>query len=396
MALTRQVGGAAGAPATAGGGAGGGWLKRGEAGLQTSAQEQQKQEQHDALRAQGLTRPWRFTLQVGEQADVVVLDSDLNSLPFLYEHRLQGADGKWNIFETCPKEFDNCPLCDKHRDRPSQYEMKMSLMDLRGFQPRTPGQAYVPQIRRLAGIPTALHASFFEVCQAAMKEYGTIRGMHLLLSRDSQQEAACGKLTMLSGGRMFEMMTEEEIVAEFSHPEVVDGAGTVIKAANVDLYPYDYEILFPKPSAEDLRRRYGGTAPAGSRQQIAEGWDSPGTAHPHVRQAIGQTTRTALPAPGFGTAAARTAPAQTTQVQTEQPAVVATRMRPRGAAAAEPITDPAPQRMRQRARALDPSVATVAQAAAPVASTRLVRRAAGGPRVPNALDDEIPFEFQWK
>ena len=91
--------------------------------------------------------------------------------------------------------------------------MMLSVMDLKGFTTR--GGEFVPQSRRLMAVPHVLHDSFFNLCNAAMREHGTIRGMHLLMSRETQQEAAIGKPIMMEGGQMFEMMTEEEIFAEF-------------------------------------------------------------------------------------------------------------------------------------------------------------------------------------
>ena len=85
-----------------------------------------------------------------------------------------------------------------------------------------------------------------------------------------------------------EMHSEDDILESFGHEEVKNDQGKVIKAANQDCFPVEYEKLFKQPSAADIRTRYNlGAAPAGSRAARKDEWgDQSGAEAPPARRGI--------------------------------------------------------------------------------------------------------------
>lgn len=252
----------AGRAGAASGGAG--WMKTGVAARQQTDQELARQREAAERRANGLYMPFRFRVGEGESREVVILDSELG--PCFYEHNLQSPkDGKWNIFETCPKEWEPCPLCSGTAGgKESYYVMMLTCIDLTPWQKKD--GTVVPYSKFL--LPVKAQGQGFFIRQ--LDRHGTLRGLKLLMTRDTRQTASIGTPEFV------EKHTEEDILASFGHPPVTAQDGKVIKQANADCFPFEYEKLFKKPSAEDLRRRYGGIAPAGSRQELEDEWGAGG------------------------------------------------------------------------------------------------------------------------
>lgn len=254
---TRQVAGrTAAAPDT-------GWMKTGAAAVETAQREVAQQREHQERRAAGLLMPFRFWMGVGETAEYVVLDAQLG--PCFYEHQLQNPrNGRYEIHEGCPKEWEPCPLCDSTKD--SYYVMMLTVVDLRGYTKKD--NTHVPYSRKL--LPVKAQQQGFFIRQ--LERHGTLRGLHILGSRDAQQSPQIGNPEFVA------LHTEAEIIASFGHPPVMDSQNPqrVLKQQNADCFPFPYGMLFKKPSAADLRARYGGTAPAGSTQDLNEEWGSEG------------------------------------------------------------------------------------------------------------------------
>lgn len=265
---SRAPGGSPAAETPASGG-GGGWMKTGQAARQVTQAEIQRQQDAAQRRAENLYMPFRFRVPVGEQRDLIILDNHIDDVPFFYEHNLRG-DGKWNVHETCPREFDECPICTGKASqltdndglgKESYYVMMMTGIDL---TPWTDKKGVVrPYSKFLVPVKTQGHGFFL---RQADRNEGRLRGLHLLMSRDAKTQAATGVPEFV------QWHSEEEILAEFGHPEVKAQDGKVLKEANADCFPYPYAKLFPRPSGADLRKRYGGQAPAGSREANDAEW----------------------------------------------------------------------------------------------------------------------------
>jgi hypothetical protein len=212
-----------------------------------------------------------------------VLDVQLG--PFFYEHQMKNPrTQKFDTYESCPKEWEVCPICES--DKESYYVMMLSVVDMRPFTKSDGTQ--IRFSRKLLPVKAAQHGFFMRQFDRAQ----TLRGMHLLMTRDSQQALSIGNPEFV------EMVDEAALLAEFGGPEQKDQQGNVIKAMNADCFPFNYGQLFHKPSAEDLRVRYGGTAPAGSAQHYNQQFPATAGGAPAARAPGSAITRAAAPAAG--------------------------------------------------------------------------------------------------
>jgi hypothetical protein len=244
-----------------------GWMKSGATARAAAEQELQRQRESAERRANGLYMPFRFRLKVGEQREIIVLDQNIG--PCFYEHNLQNPkNGKWDLFETCPKEWESCPICDGVAGgKESYYVMMLTCIDLTPWQKKD--GTTVPYSKFLLPVK-AQQQGFFT---RQFDRHGSLRGLQLLMTRDTAQTVSIGNPEFL------ERHEEAALIESFGHEAVTGQDGKVIKAKNADCFPYPYAQLFKKPSGEDLRRRYGGMAPAGSRQEAEDEWASNDTAH---------------------------------------------------------------------------------------------------------------------
>lgn len=241
------------------------WMKRGSVARAVTEQELERQQQRAEERARQRQMPFRYWLRVGEeQGNLIILDHELG--PAFYEHELENkATGKFDIHEACPKEWEACPLCEGVAGgKPSNYMMFFTVIDMREYTTRN-GVTF-PFTRKLLAIKPQLHGFFHRLSD---RLGGNLRGVHLLMTRDA-------KTTPNTGIPEFHAQYDEAaLISSFGNEEQRDNSGKVIKARNADLEVIPYAELFARPSAEDLRRRYGGTAPIGSRsanQGDDDGW----------------------------------------------------------------------------------------------------------------------------
>ena len=236
---------------------GGDWMKKGAAARRTAEKELAANKEKERRRAEGIFMPFRFWVPVHKQTEIIILDEEPG--PCFYEHQLQDpATGRWDVYEGCPKEFEPCPLCDGVAGgKESYYVMLLSIIALDPYVNRE-GKT-IPHSKKLLAVKTNDQPFFNRLYERE----GTLRGAHLLMARDSKNMANIGRPE-------FEQMHKDaDILATFGHPEIKASDGRVIKKQNADCYPYPYEKLFTKPSADDIRARYGGVAPAGSQGDIA-------------------------------------------------------------------------------------------------------------------------------
>lgn len=239
------------------------WAKSGDDALEVARREITRSREASAKRASGNYMPFRFRVPVGESREIVLLDSDFGFC--FYEHQLLNPQtNKWDVYETCPKEFESCPVCDGAAGgKPSYYVMMLTCVDLTPWVTKKGEE--VPFSRRLLPVK----AQLFDFMDRLRKRHGTLRGVQLLMNRDTPQSLSIGQ------PEFQELHSEEAIMESFGGPAIVGQDGRVLKAENADCFPFAYSELFHSPSGEDLRRRYGGRAPAGSRQEISEEWDAP-------------------------------------------------------------------------------------------------------------------------
>lgn len=242
-----------------------GWMKTGQVARATTDQAIQEQEIRREQRQRQRALPYEFWMRTGEQRDIVILDAEPG--PCFWEHNLQNpATGHYDIYELCPKEFDHCPLCEGVAGaKDSVYTMFLTVLDI------TPGQRdkegrELPYRRKLLRVKQREHGFFYRT----FDRHGTLRGVHLLMSRDNDTDPRHGRPEFVA------LYTEEQIVGAYSHDAIISQRdGRVIVEANGWLQPTDYEAVFEKPSGEALRRRYGGRAPVGSRAEARQAPSTP-------------------------------------------------------------------------------------------------------------------------
>ncbi|MCS6922266.1 MAG: hypothetical protein NZM07_10205 [Elioraea sp.] len=239
------------------------WMQSGAAGRALSEQELARiREEQERRRLLG-QMPFRYWLRPGEQGDVIVLDASLEDACFIYEHVLKNPKtGKWDVYEPCPREWEICPLCQAYGE--STYTLFLSVLDLRPYQRRD--GTVKEYSRKLLAVKPQQHGMFFRLAD----RHGRLRGIHLLMSRDSDKAPRIGVPEFVA------IYDEATLTENFGHPAELDPTGKIVKPQNADLQPFDYGLLFRKPSAEDLRKRYGLPGPAGSREEIRQAWSTPG------------------------------------------------------------------------------------------------------------------------
>jgi len=248
--------------------------------LSRGAQARQKARQAAEDRQTGGNQPWRFWLanntQVDDrtitdaypdgipnnEAEIIILDETLDDIVGMYEHNLK-IGGKFGHFEGCPKEWDNCPICD--RGEKSYYVVFFTVLVLRPWVSKD-GKKSGEWTKMLLPIKSSQLAKFDELCQASQKKNGKLRGTYFFMRRDTAnaQSPSTGEPTVLEGGVMFDFYSEEQLIKDFGHEAVISPEGKVLKPENDDITPYAYDELFKKPSGADLRKRFGANAQAGS------------------------------------------------------------------------------------------------------------------------------------
>lgn len=268
-------------------------MKRGKSVMQTAKREAEKSRK-------GNNEPWRFWLPNDDKPDptvegqsknergIIILDASLDSAVGFHEHNLK-INGKFGNHELCPGEWETCPLCAKG-DKP-YYIVMLTIYEIHPWTSKD-GKKSGKGTRKLLAVKSTQMGDLENVLSVAEKNVGSLRGTFLWMRRDTSnaQSASIGSPITLDNGMAYDTYSEEELVAEFGHPAVKNREGKVVKNANEDLQPFNYEELFSKPSGADLAARYGGEhdgVTAGSSQQEQEAW---GEAEEQAEQPAPQRT----------------------------------------------------------------------------------------------------------
>jgi hypothetical protein len=256
----------AGAAATASGQSGGTWGRRGSAIAAEAAKAQASAER----KRSGAGSALRFYVKGGDDCEIIILDHSIEDGLAFYEHNLQGADGKWDIYEPCIKDFAQCPICARFKE--SSYVLMLTCLVLKPFT--TKKGVVVPHSKMLLPVRITQFDKFRDLEASAKSEGGSLRGMYLIMKRSKSDSKAAriGEPAMLEGGKLYDLIPEAELVRDYGHKEVRSEDGTkVFRPANFDITPYDYDELFPKPDVKDIQTRYGADMrpPAGSAREVA-------------------------------------------------------------------------------------------------------------------------------
>lgn len=214
----------------------------------------------------------RFWMKQGTNAEIIFLDETIKSGFAFYEHQLQGADGKWNEFYVCPKELHVCPICESLGE--SHFVFMFSILVPNAYTDKKTGE--VKNAKRLLPVKYSQWKDLKKILISAEKANGgKLRGVSLYMERDSgnvQTSPSIGKPQIDDEGRMYSLISEEDLVKDFGHDAVKSKDGQITyREANDDITPYAYAEVFTEPNIDELRRKFGG-APQGSSEQVADEW----------------------------------------------------------------------------------------------------------------------------
>lgn len=325
------------------------WVKTGAGAL--AALEQAEKEAKE--RAERGFMPFRFWLAKGEECEIIILDDTFVSDEpgiggaLVKEHNLKGADGKWGVFESCCSDFAPCALCDRAGTEGfgnSTPAVMLSIIANRPWESKKTGEKHTYS-KMLLPVRLAQKGMFLDLQKHAIREQGSMRGMVLVMRRGTgDQSVATGEPVMLDNGKLYDFISEEDLVAEYGHDEVRSRDNKIIKKADDDIEPFDYDKLFPRPDPDALAKRFGGRALAGSRRAAAKDWDaeqgaSEGEAEPQeaAPTTTGRRSRAAASAPvepaAPATPVARRRSSAAAQTETAPPQAASAPVRRRGGSA---------------------------------------------------------------
>lgn len=211
----------------------------------------------------------RFYLPQGKSAEMLILDKKIEV--GAYEHDLPIPGKKFKKYVPCIAAIPgmNCPLCRAGDIR--HYRMFVTVLDLSGYT--TKKGTVVARSKKLMAINQGDKEKWQNIQNDVLATHGTMRGTYIFMQRPNEQRSSRnGEPTAVagSGGRIWQHMSEPEIVKAYGHKAVIDN-GKVVRPANDDITPYNFaQDVFPFPDEEfvaGLEAAYGAGIPATGEQQ---------------------------------------------------------------------------------------------------------------------------------
>jgi hypothetical protein len=257
-----------------------GWAFRGAGALQ-----QARKVGEAAAQKKANAGVWRFYLQYGTEAEVVILDKSIDDLFAIWEHQIPGPGNnfKESTFEVSLKTLcqedplTTHPVVNGKTNEP-YYVGFFTILDMRPSVSKKDGSV-IPYTRKLLPIKGSNQIEAFgQLAKVAMKKYGTLRGLWFRLVRPPEGGKISTRIgdiaTLDNEEHMLEYghFTEAQLLARFGHGAVKDSNGKEMIAANGKLQPFDYGKIFKEPNAADVRARYGIDAPIGSKEEAEQVW----------------------------------------------------------------------------------------------------------------------------
>lgn len=219
----------------------------GAAGRAKMEEAQARAEAQKEARAMNANTPFRFFMAPGDTREIVIIDEAPDW--FRYEHNLQSDSGRWDVFTACLNEHTNCPVCSASQRQP-YFAMYLTILDLTPYTNRDDEE--IPWSKKLLVVKAAQQKKIMRL----FERHGTLRGMVLTMSRDSDKDAQIGN------DIEFVEFMDEDALAEYV-TEYEDREGKVHEVIGSE--PFDYDMLFPEPTEEMLEGLVGGRGSAGSR-----------------------------------------------------------------------------------------------------------------------------------
>lgn len=210
-------------------------------------------------------KPSRFWCAKGETKRLVILDDKISYAQAEHSVKLYSPEnpkGEWQT-ERCIAAVDACPICSLPKHNPHDVVL-LTVLDLTpwSYTDKEGNKVEKEFTKRELAIKTASFPLFQTL---ASSQGGELRGLVLDMTRgNGDKEAAIGVPTFVM------KMTEEDLVETFGHDEIKNDEGRVVKQANQDIMPFDYDKVHEFPSRAELARKYGIAPRPGSVEELAE------------------------------------------------------------------------------------------------------------------------------
>ena len=225
---------------------------RGEEGRRQFEKEKAAAKERQEANKLNANQPFRFYTPDGETREIVILDSTPEF--FRHEHAMENKEtGRFDRYFECIAKEEECPVCEVDSRRAS-YIMYLSVLDLTEYEDRKGN--VIPFSKKLLCVKPKQQEKIFRL----LDKHKDLRGLSLLMTRDGKKDASIGGDIEDNG-----FMDEAEIVDHEYDFEDKEG-----KVHKVDMEPYDYDELFPEPTARQLEAAVGTGKTRGNRTNDRE------------------------------------------------------------------------------------------------------------------------------
>jgi hypothetical protein len=203
---------------------------RGATGFRKGAQKREQQQREYEKRK---NTPFDFRLKPGDEAEVVILDTEEPF--FITEHSLK-LNGRWTKEVCIADQGERCPLCES-LGKEGSYTMYLTVLDRRPYRIQNGPNAgkTIKASRKLLPVKGRNMAKFERQYK---RHKGKWRGLKVLCHRTGDKEAAIGE------DLEFSTKVKESILKKYGE----------------NGQPVNYEEIFEIPSAKELTRRHNLTA----------------------------------------------------------------------------------------------------------------------------------------
>lgn len=227
---------------------------RGSSVIDRAREVHERQDELAAQRRDQAGIPFRYFLSPGDSEQIVILDDE--PIFARHEHNLKNPQsGKWDLYTSCIAEHDNCPVC-RVAERPSYFGMYFTILDLKPYV--THDNEEVEWSKKLLVAKPTQQKKLIRLYE----RHGTMRGMILQMTRDSDKDAAIG-----NDIEFVDFMPEDELLTY--EREYVDRQNKT--QVIIGHEPVNYEEVFPEQNEEQLRAIVGGSPLPGSRADDGRG-----------------------------------------------------------------------------------------------------------------------------
>lgn len=229
---------------------------------------------------------FRFYLPPGGESQIIILDAKI--VAGMHEHDVDIPGKKMKKYVPCIGGLPGqvCPLC--HAGERKTFRMFLTVLDLAEY---TDGKGRkVTRRKRLLPISQGDKERWQSIQQDALKLHGTMRGTYIYMKRPNEQRSSRIGEPFAIEGRIWQHIPEAELVKDYGHKAVMEGA-KVLRAANDDITAFKYDEIFPFPDDDfiaHLNAEYGqgvrknsehqddepgGAANVGSAADVDQAWE---------------------------------------------------------------------------------------------------------------------------